>query len=235
MKVNEKSLELNIGAEFLNILRSSVGYPKAYLQGLTQWEEKNVGVDFFARLPGTFRIYAFQFKAPKRDPENYKEKLPYRFELKREQHELLYRLARSNLESVYYVFPFYFSSDKFIKKIPDLIQDTWCLRVGDLKTTKTFKWNKTTQDDEKSKTIRCYNYRAEINPSYEMIRFSDLALSLGGLTEPPLRGRGIEPNEFAEWYADLPRYESTSNVTSRFKIRRMVVEGLWIMIYSPGR
>ena len=38
---------------------------KAYLRGLTQTEERQEGVDFFAELSPATRIFAFQFKAPK--------------------------------------------------------------------------------------------------------------------------------------------------------------------------
>jgi hypothetical protein len=50
MKVSEKSLELNVGAELLASLRSTPRFTKAYLRGLTQREERQEGVDFFARL-----------------------------------------------------------------------------------------------------------------------------------------------------------------------------------------
>jgi hypothetical protein len=49
MKVSEKSLELNLGAEVLGLLRGAWGMPKAYLRRLTQREEKQQGVDFFGR------------------------------------------------------------------------------------------------------------------------------------------------------------------------------------------
>lgn len=65
MKVSEKSLELNVGAELLTLLRNTWGAPKAYLRGLTQREEKQEGVDFFVHLDPATRIFAFQFKAPK--------------------------------------------------------------------------------------------------------------------------------------------------------------------------
>jgi hypothetical protein len=40
MKISEKSLEVNVGAEVLYLLREAWGMPKAYLRGLTQGEEK---------------------------------------------------------------------------------------------------------------------------------------------------------------------------------------------------
>jgi len=72
MKVSEKSLELNIGAEILNILRTKM--PKAYLRGLTQAEENKEGPDFFAQLNANVRLFAFQFKAP----HGEKESSPYK-------------------------------------------------------------------------------------------------------------------------------------------------------------
>lgn len=50
MKVSEKSLELNVGAELLGLLRGPWGLSKAYLRGLTQEEENQEGVDFFVQL-----------------------------------------------------------------------------------------------------------------------------------------------------------------------------------------
>jgi hypothetical protein len=83
MKVSEKSLELNVGAELLNLLRGPWGMPKAYLRGLTQREERQQGVDFFAQLNPATRIFAFQFKAPKGRYDG----TPYRYTLVREQHD----------------------------------------------------------------------------------------------------------------------------------------------------
>ena len=89
MKVSEKSLELNVGAELLALLRGPMGMRKAYLRGLTQREESQEGVDFFAQLSSRMRIFAFQFKAPK----GRREGEPYRFTIQRRQHEKLAALA----------------------------------------------------------------------------------------------------------------------------------------------
>ena len=43
MKISEKSLELNVGAELLGLLRGPWRMPKAYLRGLTQREESQEG------------------------------------------------------------------------------------------------------------------------------------------------------------------------------------------------
>src|SRR5437867_3850709 len=99
MKVSEKSLELNVGAELLGILRNDWGLQKAYLRGLTQREERQAGVDFFVELSPAARLFAFQFKAPK----GKTDALPYRYTLKRQQHDLLFDLALQAPGSVFYV------------------------------------------------------------------------------------------------------------------------------------
>lgn len=96
-KVSEKSLELNVGAELLDLMRNSWGMPKAYLRGLTQREEDQEGVDFYAELNPAARLFAFQFKAPKARSES----TPYRYTLKREQHRMLGLLAGLAPKSVF--------------------------------------------------------------------------------------------------------------------------------------
>jgi hypothetical protein len=68
-------LELNLATEILNLLRNQWEFPKAYLRGLTQREEKQEGVDFFAHLNPKAHLFTFQFKAPRGKLEG----TPYRF------------------------------------------------------------------------------------------------------------------------------------------------------------
>ena len=116
MKISEKSLELNVGAELLYLLRGAWGMPKAYFRGLTQREERHEGVDFFAQLNPTVKIFAFQFKAPK----GRHDQVPYRFTLVGEQHERLHKLAREWPDGVFYVLPFYASHEKLQLDVPAL-------------------------------------------------------------------------------------------------------------------
>src|SRR5437879_1593564 len=125
MKVSEKSLELNIGAELLGLMRNQWGMPRAYLRGLTQREERQEGVDFFAELDPDARLFAFQFKAPRGTVDS----LPYRYTLVRDQHRALFRLARLAVYSVFYVLPFYVTTAKLQKDVPQLVRDTWLLNV----------------------------------------------------------------------------------------------------------
>ena len=183
MKVSEKSLELNIGAELLARLRGPMNMPKAYLRGLTQREEGKEGVDLFAHLSTTTRLFAFQFKAPRGPSED----LPYIFTLSRKQHSLLHTLAKDHPRAVHYVLPFYVSTRKLVRDVPNLFRDTWLLPAAPLDVHTVFS-------DQKTKRIRCVPGTAYINPEYEMKNLGKVVLSWED---------GIRPGRFAEWYREL--------------------------------
>lgn len=178
MRVSEKSLELNVGAEILGLLRSQLGMPKAYLRGLTQGEERQEGVDFFAELDSATKIFAFQFKRPK----GQFELAPYAYTLKREQHVELFRLAEDWPGSTFYVFPFYVTPEKLRQNVPNLAQDTWLLDVADVPTAQVF-------NGQKTKTIYCEAGLARVNPEYKTFGLGDTR-----------RIEGIPVQAFAKWY-----------------------------------
>ena len=181
MKVSEKSLELNVGAELLALLRGRWRMPKTFLRGLTQREESQEGVDFFAQMGSRTRIFAFQFKAPKGRQEGE----PYRFTIQRRQHEKLSALAGGSTGNVFYVLPYYVLPAKLQRCVPRLLRDTWFLPVGSMRGTDPFGTYQT-------RTVRCERGLASLNPDYELRRAEEL--------EP---GDGIPVGQFAEWYADL--------------------------------
>jgi hypothetical protein len=119
-------LELNLATEILNLPRNQWGFPKAYLRGLTQREEKQEGVDFFAQLNPKARLFAFQFKAPR----GMSQATTYRFSLNREQHDALFALAQVATESVFYVFPYYVTTAKLQADVPTLVTDIGTLAAG---------------------------------------------------------------------------------------------------------
>ena len=222
MKVSEKSLELNVGAELLMWLRGPWGKPKAYLRGLTQREESQKGVDFSALASGT-RIFAFQFKAPMgpRDGE------PYKFRIQRPQHEKLSELAEES-GNVFYVLPYYRSSVKLQSDVPNLLSDTWFLDVESMNGTELF-------GTKKSTTVHCEQGRAYINPDYELRSVEDL--------EP---GEGIQVEEFAGWYeglrkeddVEMPRghsKESDERISRGRRKDSWLVRGLRVAIVQPTR
>lgn len=207
--MSEKSLELNVGAELLSQLRGPLNMPKAYLRGLTQREEKRAGVDFFARLPDTTRILAFQFKAPIGSSDS----LPYRFTLNRDQHTSLHNLALQYPRAVYYVFPFYVATHKLVQDVPDLARDTWLLSVAPLDAPTVFAGQKT-------KRVQCYRGSVIVNPEYETKNLSELTLS---------QEYGIQPSRFAEWYRTLRRHDQKL-VDRSSRMSPQIVRGLRVMI-----
>src|SRR6266480_6132565 len=144
MKVSEKSLELNVGAEILDEMRNGMGMTKAYLRGLTQREEKREGVDFFLRLGPQVRFFAFQFKAPTGNSDGS----PYRYTIQKDQHEALFDLAQSASNTVFYVFPHYVTVMKLQQDVPSLMNDTWLLSVDQMVPGAVF-------GTTRSKTVRC--------------------------------------------------------------------------------
>ena len=210
MKVSEKSLELNVGAELLALLRGPWGMPKAHLRGLTQREESQEGVDFFAQLSGNTKIFAFQFKAPKGPREGE----PYRFSIQRRQHENLLRLVGSSIGSVFYVLPYYVRLAKLQHHVPNLLSDTWFLPLGSMRGTDPFGAHGT-------KTVRCEQGMASINPDYELQRAEAL--------NP---GDGIPADQFAEWYSGLHGKSDDSTSIGRHK-NPWLVRGLRVAIVLP--
>lgn len=239
MKVSEKSLELNVGAELLGILRHSLNLPKAYLRGLTQAEERREGVDFFVHLDPATRIYAFQFKAPKgRD-----ECVPYKYTLVKYQHDQLHTLAAPNPGCVFYVFPFYVTPGRLHIHVPDLLSDTWLLDIAAMKPSAVFGTKQTT-------TISCSPAKAKINPEYrlEQLRIDGIrpAAEVTGAAdrdassqvERPtvISGSGVAPSVFAEWYREFRSVNDESDAgTHRGSGRRSswLARGLRVAIVPP--
>ncbi len=211
MKVSEKSLELNVGAELLAWLRGPLNMPKAYLRGLTQREEHRTGVDFFARLPDGTRIFAFQFKAPRGPSDD----LPYTFTLGRDQHTSLHDLAVQESGAVYYVFPFYVSTHKLVRDVPNLARDTWLLPAAPLDVPTVFA-------SQRTKRVHCNRGTAVVNPDYPMKSLAELALSWED---------GIRPGRFAEWYRELRRHASDL-VDRPPRMNPQVVRGLRVTIVT---
>jgi hypothetical protein len=206
VRLSEKSLELNIGAEILGILRPKLGFSKAYLRGLTQQEENREGADCFLQLSPTTTFLAFQFKAPKGKSDGQ----PYRFTINRQQHRRLYALAQSNPRSVFYVFPYYVTPQKLQYDLPVLAADTWLLDVGAMDPHQVFGARKT-------RTVVCTTGLARINPEFEMTSLQALAdQQVSGIAQP----------DFLYWYDlqsehfDSPKRRRSSSI---FRGTRIVI------------
>jgi hypothetical protein len=211
-KVNEKTLELNVGAEILALARSAPGCGRAYLRGLTQAEEKQEGIDFFAQLPTGSKLYLFQFKAVlagSRCP-------PFKYTLRKEQHLNLQASSGKTPGLAFYVFPYYLYYKQLHKALPTLAGDTWLLDVTDVQPAdfKTFS----------SRTVSCTAATAKINPEYPLQRLT--AISDRG----PL-GPGINKDTFQSWYRDLRGQRDGRGVRGRRN--PWLVRGLRALIVVP--
>lgn len=202
MKISEKTLELNVGAELLNLYRIDCGWSKTYLQGLTQRQESQKGVDFFAQLSPDVHIAAFQFKAPR----GTDDLIPYKFRIQEKQHSNLRRLAKRYKKSVYYVLPFYASHCKLQKDLPHLLhRDTRFLPVEHMETSDVF-------GDLKSRTVRCDRSYAYINPEYRLFNVRQLE---GLFTEA-----GIPVREFVNWYYESLRLPESHHEVETSQLQR---------------
>lgn len=131
-EIYEKTLELNICGEVLAIIRSQPGYQKAVWQGLTQAQERKVGLDELVRNMGHGRHLMLQFKAPwSSSPAD----IVYKFSLNMPQHMTLEKgLAAKYPSGVFYVLPLFVSWKKVNSYSPNLTRDTWLLRVRDVQS-----------------------------------------------------------------------------------------------------
>ncbi|APV44464.1 hypothetical protein Dform_01130 [Dehalogenimonas formicexedens] len=131
LKVSEKTLELNISAEILQMVRSWPGCACAFWVGMKQDQEAKNGIDeLIQNVPRGFHL-ALQFKAPKATPPN---QIPYRYTINDRQNGNLLRLAINRPNAVYYVFPMYNTFQKLRNNSPNLLQDTWALQVAATKS-----------------------------------------------------------------------------------------------------
>ena len=215
MRVPEKTLELNVGAEILNYFRYVCESKKTYLRGLTQVQESEEGFDFSVQLSPNARIAAFQFKAP----IDTKYSRPYAFQFKREQHEILLNLAKQYKNSVFYVLPFYESYKKVYKHVPNLLQDTWFLPIESMNTSDIFCYR---SRKASTRTMRCQQGRTGKNPEYELFQLQELNLC---------DEVGISIEEFWGWYRKLLLREKDQAYLDRRKSNYLKhVKGLKIAI-----
>lgn len=130
LRVSEKTLELNIGAEVLQLIRQFRGCSRAFWIGMKQDQEARLGIDeLIHNLPAGMH-FALQFKAPRSKPPNT---IPYRFTINDRQNDNLLRLAIARPEAVHYIFPHYNTFTGMRSHSPTLLRDTWLLKVHHLR------------------------------------------------------------------------------------------------------
>ncbi len=124
-EVSEKTLELNVCAEILADIRARPGCGAAYWIGMKQDQEYRNGLDELLRNAPGFHLM-LQFKSPSPRPP---DTLPYSFAIGGKQLSCLRRLAALHPDAVHYVFPFFNTLRSLQTASPNLLSDTWFLRV----------------------------------------------------------------------------------------------------------
>ena len=129
-EVSEKSLELNVCVELLQLVRSWRGCQGALWFGLTQKQERERGIDEMIQNVGQGFALMLQFKSPWVTPRGNEDL--YKFSVNEQQHEAMEDLASNHPNAVQYVFPLYRTWAKAESHAPDLCQDTWFLPVSSI-------------------------------------------------------------------------------------------------------
>ena len=127
--VSEKSLELNVCAELLQVIRTWPGCEGALWLGLTQQQERRTGLDELIDGVGPGVALMLQFKAPWRT--SVVGSL-YKFSINERQHGALEELADDYPDAVHYVFPFFSMWSKAKEYAPNLIRDTWLVPASSI-------------------------------------------------------------------------------------------------------
>lgn len=197
LRVSEKTLELNVCAETLIQIRSYPGCSRAFWIGMKQSQEAKNGLDeLIHNLPISMHL-ALQFKAPKSEP---RDQLPYRYTINDRQNSSLLRLAMNRPEAVYYVLAHYNTFTRMRLNSPNLLRDTYLLKVYDLRGLPASR-------------NKLGTHKVETNPPFalvesepielKLVSASDLLGSVLGSESRELKDTLISHELLKEWLSGL--------------------------------
>lgn len=134
--LNEKTLEMNLTYEILDICRTFD--PQAFAFGTTLIQERNEGYDSrtIARLPHSWLTSALQYKRAKKVRGTLRG-AEYIFEINNntwnDQHFILYfHIAGGRKNVAFYILPAIASDNEFYSSLPNLLSRTWLIDVTDI-------------------------------------------------------------------------------------------------------
>lgn len=134
--LNEKTLELNISTEFLNICRRYD--PQAFMFGTTLRQESYLGYDSRAlgQLPQFWRTAVFQYKRVFERRINTQLGDEYIFQINnngnRDQHIFLYWMSGGRPRVALYVLPLFVTLNDVRNLAPNLLQQTFFADAADI-------------------------------------------------------------------------------------------------------
>ncbi|MFX1365822.1 MAG: hypothetical protein ACFFCE_00325 [Promethearchaeota archaeon] len=180
--MNEKTLELNIGAELLNNYEKE--YDNCYIRGVSSNSERRVGYDFALETPQDGIITYYQFKSPKeKDGREYIFKInsgPYH-----DQHQALVHTDGGN-HMAFYAFPLIYDIQELIQFNRGLINRTAFVPVDNIKFRNRNIEHKVYihEDFLKNSDMHYFEVNSEINEAFlfkdliEMIKTKRLGMRI---------------------------------------------------------
>lgn len=197
--VSEKTLELNICAEILSLIRSLPNCHAAFWIGMKQDQEARNGLDeLISNLPDGMHL-ALQFKSPRSRPSN---QMPYKFTINDKQNSSLLRLATHRPDAVYYVFPQYNTFTRMRSNSPILLSDTHFLRVEDLRMLPLSTNKLGTHVVETSPPVALIHSQLT---EAKLTLASDTLRNILGKEKPALQESLIPHTRLKEWLEELIR------------------------------
>jgi len=128
-EISEKTLELNVCAELLPLIRSIPGCSRTFWFGMKQDQEARNGIDeLIANVPRAMHIM-LQFKSPNAKPRGGNRLV---YSLNERQHDNLLRTAQPRPQGVFYVLPHLNTMMGLKAAAPSLLKQTWALPVASL-------------------------------------------------------------------------------------------------------
>ena len=137
-RLNEKTLELNIGAELLYNYEQE--YEDCYIRAVSSNSERKVGYDFAIESPQDGIIKFYQFKAPKdKDGREYIFKI--NSGTHHDQHRTLMRM-NGEKDLAFYAFPLIYNFNELIQYNRQLVNRTAFVPVNNINFTNHNKEHK---------------------------------------------------------------------------------------------
>jgi hypothetical protein len=130
--INEKTLELNIMSEILNICRRHD--PRAFILGTTLQQEKRLGYDsrILSRLSPSWKTAMFQFKKAKYKTYDGGYTFIINNNRYNDQHLILYSVAGGRKRVAFYVLPTFLTLNEFGTASPNHLRYTFFADVSDI-------------------------------------------------------------------------------------------------------
>jgi len=213
LQVSEKTLELNVCAELLYLIRSLQGCQQTFWFGMKQDQEFRNGIDELMLNMPEGRHLALQFKAPWGTRPNQS---PYRFTINDRQNRNLLRLSYNKPDSVFYILPHYNTFTKICSHSPVLLQDTYLLKVEDLRSLHT------DQNQQGTHKIETEPPLAYIYSDPFEVKLANLSETLGSLLsseKDQLAKQLISHESLKAWFRELIEEEEGNKLRIGQRLR----------------